>query len=108
MFPWSVIPRAVWPSVTAASTRSPTRAAPSSIENSEWTWRWVKPPVTGLARRAGSQVGPGAHVRARLTARLRARFQFSSTHTGELLLGSHLLGEQGGLDALNETFEPPH
>src|SRR5665213_518022 len=41
MLPWSVIPRAGWPSATAASTRSLTRAAPSSIENSVWVWRWV-------------------------------------------------------------------
>ena len=41
MLPWSVIPRAGCPSATAACTRSLTRAAPSSIENSVWVWRWV-------------------------------------------------------------------
>src|SRR6202050_4204107 len=41
MFPWSVIPRAGWPSATAALTRSPTRAAPSSMENSVWVCRCV-------------------------------------------------------------------
>ena len=34
MLPWSVIPIAGWPSVTAAATTSPIRAAPSSIEYS--------------------------------------------------------------------------
>ena len=41
MLPWSVIPRAGCPSATAAWTRSLTRAAPSSIENSVWVCRWV-------------------------------------------------------------------
>src|SRR5271167_2054594 len=41
MLPWSVIPSAGWPSATAAATRSPTRAAPSSMENSVWVCRCV-------------------------------------------------------------------
>ena len=41
MLPWSVIPIAGWPSATALATSSSSRAAPSSIENSVWTWRWV-------------------------------------------------------------------
>src|SRR5664280_1017353 len=41
MFPWSVMPRAGWPSATAACTSSSTRAAPSSIENSVWVCRCV-------------------------------------------------------------------
>ena len=42
MFPWSVIPRAGWPSAAAAATTSAMRAAPSSIEYSVCTWRCVK------------------------------------------------------------------
>src|SRR3954464_2949371 len=42
MLPWSVIPRAGCPSAAAAATTSSTRDAPSSIENSVWTWRWAK------------------------------------------------------------------
>src|SRR3954471_19273907 len=41
MLPWSVIPIAGCPSATALATISSRRAAPSSIENSVWTWRWV-------------------------------------------------------------------
>src|SRR6516165_9865805 len=41
MFPWSVMPSAGWPSATAAATSSPTRAAPSSMENSVWVCRCV-------------------------------------------------------------------
>src|ERR1700677_148031 len=41
MFPWSVMPRAGWPSATAAATKSPTRAAPSNMENSVWVCRCV-------------------------------------------------------------------
>ena len=48
MLPWSVIPSAGWPSATAASTRSSTRAAPSSIENSVWVCRWVNDPVAAI------------------------------------------------------------
>src|SRR5918998_4700811 len=38
------MPIAGCPSATAAPTTSPIRAAPSSIEYSVWTWRWVKLP----------------------------------------------------------------
>ena len=41
MLPWSVMPSAGWPSATALATSSSRRAAPSSIENSVWTWRCV-------------------------------------------------------------------
>src|SRR5580658_2130675 len=41
MLPWSVMPKAGCPSATAAATRSPTRAAPSSMENSVWVCRCV-------------------------------------------------------------------
>ena len=41
MFPWSVMPSAGCPSATAAATSSPTRAAPSSMENSVWVCRCV-------------------------------------------------------------------
>jgi hypothetical protein len=41
MLPWSVMPSAGWPSATAACTRSLTRAAPSSMENSVWVCRCV-------------------------------------------------------------------
>ena len=42
MLPWSVMPMAGCPSAAAAATTSATRAAPSSIEYSVCTWRWVK------------------------------------------------------------------
>src|SRR3954469_25504999 len=35
------MPSAGCPSATALATISSRRAAPSSIENSVWTWRWV-------------------------------------------------------------------
>ena len=35
------MPIAGCPSATALATSSSSRAAPSSIENSVWTWRWV-------------------------------------------------------------------
>src|SRR3954454_15376108 len=41
MLPWSVIPTAGCPSAAAAATTSPIRDAPSSIEYSVWTCRWV-------------------------------------------------------------------
>ena len=50
MFPWSVMPSAGWPSSTAAWTRSSTRAAPSSIENSVWVWRCVNDRGAQLCR----------------------------------------------------------
>ena len=50
MLPWSVMPIAGWPSAhRRGHDVRPTRAAPSSIENSVWTWRWVKESVTDLA-----------------------------------------------------------
>src|SRR4029079_9065000 len=48
MVPWSVMPIAGWPSATALATSSSRRAAPSSIENSVWTWRWVNESGMGL------------------------------------------------------------
>src|SRR3954462_7416357 len=47
MLPWSVIPSAGWPSPTALATSSSRRAAPSSMENSVWTWRWVNDSAIG-------------------------------------------------------------
>ncbi len=47
MLPWSVMPSAGWPSAAAAATSSSTRAAPSSIEYSVWTCRWVNDPDPG-------------------------------------------------------------
>ena len=51
MLPWSVMPIAGWPSATALATSSSSRAAPSSIENSVWTWRWVNESVTASVAR---------------------------------------------------------
>src|SRR5687767_6698779 len=52
MLPWSVIPRAGWPSAAAAATTSSTRDAPSSIEYSVCTWQWQKLPSTGPPQRS--------------------------------------------------------
>ena len=60
MLPWSVIPRAGWPSATAACTRSFTRAAPSSIENSVWVCRCVNDRVR---QRAGAFLGISSAAR---------------------------------------------
>ena len=65
MLPWSVMPSAGWPSATALATSSSRRAAPSSIENSVWTWRWVNEsptsrPPAGLRRLTG-HTGPPNH-----------------------------------------------
>ncbi len=49
MLPWSVMPIAGWPSAAALATSSSSRAAPSSIENSVWTWRWVNESAHGGA-----------------------------------------------------------
>ena len=48
MFPWSVMPIAGCPSAAAAATTSPMRDAPSSIEYSVWTCRWVNDFATDL------------------------------------------------------------
>src|SRR3954464_11603152 len=40
--PWSVVARAFMPSTSAWLNRSPSRAAPSSIEYSVWLCRWTK------------------------------------------------------------------
>ena len=50
MLPWSVIPIAGCPSAAAAATTSSTRAAPSSIEYSVCTWRWVKESPNAVSR----------------------------------------------------------
>src|SRR6478672_2263909 len=140
MLPWSVMPRAGWPSATALATRSSRRAAPSSIENSVWTWRcvnesptWAWPPL-GIDRwianlhhcdshptngrttsRANptSQIGPGpfGHVdgarRHLPTVPSRHRSRWQLTHLFELLAGGDLLGEQGCLDTVEQTLQPP-
>ena len=49
MLPWSVMPTAGWPSAAAVATTSSIRAAPSSIENSVWTWRWTNDLANGAA-----------------------------------------------------------
>ena len=65
MFPWSVMPRAGWPSATAAATKSPTRAAPSSMENSVWVCRCVNdrsdtgPPFATSCGTYSSVIRPG-------------------------------------------------
>ena len=46
MLPWSVMPTAGCPSAAAFATTSVMRAAPSSIENSVWRWRWVNDAAT--------------------------------------------------------------
>ncbi len=73
MLPWSVMPSAGWPSATAAATRSFTRAAPSSIENSVWVCRWVNDRAAnvsgaslGPAPPAGRSTGPGELQRCHL------------------------------------------
>jgi hypothetical protein len=50
MLPWSVMPIAGWPSAAAAATSSSRRAAPSSIENSVWTCRWVNESIGSSIR----------------------------------------------------------
>src|SRR5947208_12182370 len=128
MLPWSVIPSAAWPSATALATRSSRRAAPSSIENSVWTWRCVnESPTLGAASSAferwianlhhcdshpttrpqdsGSQVGARAigHIDRtvrQLPAGTRHRAGRQLAHLLELLTRRDLLGEEGGLDAV--------
>src|SRR5690606_16055841 len=71
--------------------------------------------VTGLGgrRRAdrsgptGLQVGARAGVGA-LGARLVLAGGQLPPHLLELLAGGHLLGEEGGLDAVEEPLEPTH
>lgn len=50
MLPWSVIATAGMRCSTAASMSGLTRAAPSSMEYSLWTWRWTKESVEGTFR----------------------------------------------------------
>ncbi len=45
--PWSVIATAGIFCSAAACTSGPTRAAPSSIEYSLWTWRWTNESLRG-------------------------------------------------------------
>lgn len=47
-------------------------------------------------------------VRPVRVAHADARRQCSLTHVFELGAGRHLLGEQGRLDAVEQSFEPPH
>src|ERR1700712_3783888 len=41
VLPWSVIARAGMPMRAASENRSSSRAAPASMENSVWVWRWT-------------------------------------------------------------------
>src|SRR5438552_128590 len=66
MFPWSVIPSAGCPSAAAAATTSSTRDAPSSIENSVWTCRWVKLSDTCVTTLLGTVHTPSTAVVHRL------------------------------------------
>ena len=63
MLPWSVMPTAGWPSAAAAATTSPTRAAPSSIENSVCRCRWVNESGTGEYSSTTATTGPYHHRR---------------------------------------------
>src|SRR5271163_152047 len=130
MFPWSVMPRAGWPSATAAATKSPTRAAPSSMENSVWVCRCVNdrsdtgPPFATSCETYTCVIHPGpsnlpAAPSGRATdaqprhsevgagpPRLACRGQSALAHLLELGPGGHLLGHQRRLNAVEESFEP--
>ena len=113
MFPWSVMPSAGWPSATAAATKSPTRAAPSNMENSVCVCRCVNdrsdtgPPLVvvltpvsfvrdsaiypAAARRRLTVVGSRhSKIRAR-AAGLARRGKPALAHLLELGPGGHLL-----------------
>src|SRR5262245_55600277 len=95
MLPWSVIPIAGCPSATALATISSRRAAPSSIENSVWTWRWVNESVTGGQRyeRRGAQTTPVLfRPYQRAVAPRSASAAGSQVRAGALLLRGHLAG----------------
>src|SRR5690554_726625 len=120
MCPWSVMPSAGCPSAAAAPTTSAMRAAPSSMENSVWTWRWVNESATASAplpndnRVVLATVHRGSKVRRRLQvgAGTVGRGALAGTarqlgpHLLELLARRHLLGEERGLDAVEEPLEP--
>src|SRR5438105_15419918 len=105
------MPMAGWPSAAAAAMTSPTRAAPSSIENSVWRWRWVNESGTALRypqpvenyigvipRVPRSEVAGGTAVGDGLAGGAGGEAALLAAHLLELGLGRHLLGEQRGLD----------
>src|SRR3954452_14447854 len=129
------MPSAGWPSATALATRSSRRAAPSSIENSVWTWRcvnesptWALPPLrsngwianlhhcdshpTQTSQHPSSQVGARTigHVdgawRTLCARHTRHRARRQLPHLFELLAGGYLLGEERRLDAMEQALEP--
>ena len=160
MLPWSVMPIAGWPSAAAAATTSSIRAAPSSIEYSVCTWRWVKlnratwrvsssarstagvhsnpqalstslwmndtavistvavpPPRTAPIDGGRSRPAPRGRCRARRRqGRSPARRRPDRPGPGPGRAGRasaraagarrHLLGEQRGLDAVEQALEP--
>src|SRR4051794_40460229 len=130
------MPMAGWPSAAALATTSPTRAAPSSIENSVCTCRWVKESANAHASAAVHsrstpfiprlgmksqwcdsgvdcsatrplQVGAGTHITAGSGRRSGAGRQLAP-HPLELLAGGHLLGEERRLDAVEQALQPAH
>ena len=72
MLPWSVIPSAGWPSPTALATSSSRRAAPSSIENSVCTWRWVNESANLASSAPRARSAPPAVARRGYTAVIRS------------------------------------
>ena len=66
MLPWSVMPMAGWPSAAAAPTTSPIRDAPSSIEYSVWTCRWVNDFATNYSAKRSVRLTPVRIARVKL------------------------------------------
>src|SRR5688572_17754247 len=128
MLPWSVIPIAGCPSATALATISSRRAAPSSIENSVWTWRWVNESVTEQMQDSVCQTTSmwfrrpyqsGGALQIRAGAVLLAGHLAAGAHLRhgagrelpelvELLAGGQLLREQRRLDPVEQALEPAH
>ena len=75
------------------------------MEMGEAATHGTRPPSVAPPR--SSQVGPRTHVGPRFPVR-RSRLQLAAAHPGQLLLSGHLLGEQRGLNSLDETLEPTH
>ena len=124
MLPWSVMPRAGWPSAAAAADdlADPGGAVEHRVLGVDVeVGEAVSHPGRLLARRitrlwftrtvrpadGTSEVGAG--TRARRRARRAGPGPPAGSwplHLLELLAGGHLLGEQGGLDAVEQALEP--
>lgn len=114
------MPIAGCPSCTALATNSSSRDAPSSIENSVWTWRCVKESAMKMLSLLSSSYSVVILEPTRCSRRLLevgagtlgllARDDWSASERTLLLahlsLRHGLLHHHRGLDSMEQPFEP--